>query len=327
MTPKKRALASIKATGTAPEAKPATLKSLEQRKHITHQGGDRWSLTKRGEAFLAGRLGGNLSHRPTGAAGAKGTGRSGKARRGFSPTRAGQRAQAKAEKEAAKARHQEEAKAYRRILPAYAVKVAPSDGSAITAEDVRYFREDGWNVAPAGTVPAKVGRALAGADRDRPAADETPFVWNPDPLGPRGKARAVVLHASAKLTAADVEGLRAAGWDVSAAPKALREHPAGKVERNPSHNPKTRAVKKARQWFGDDELVTEPKVLKGYKAPDCAVEIGTFVAIEYDSHKYDGKSRVYRHEFTKERRIFVSPDGSTIIVDPPFRVTKRGIEG
>jgi hypothetical protein len=102
--------------------------------------------------------------------------------------------------------------------------------------------------------------------------------------------------------------------------------------RNPGgygdHGPEERAaLKKAKAFFGNDALVTEPKPLRGYVAPSAAVEIGELVALEYDSHKFDGKSRIYRHDVTGKRKMFISIDGSTIIIQPPLKVTKRGIEG
>lgn len=84
---------------------------------------------------------------------------------------------------------------------------------------------------------------------------------------------------------------------------------------------------KALAWFGDENLLTEPRILKNYEAPQAAVEIGEIVAIEYDSNKFDGVSRIYRHDATRKRKLFISPDGATLIVWPPFKITKRGIEG
>ena len=87
-----------------------------------------------------------------------------------------------------------------------------------------------------------------------------------------------------------------------------------------------KAVKKASDWYGDPSLVTEPETVN-WKAPKSAIHIGRIVAIEYESDKFDGKSRIYRHEVTKSRELLVSPDGTTIIVLPGFKITKRGIEG
>lgn len=86
------------------------------------------------------------------------------------------------------------------------------------------------------------------------------------------------------------------------------------------------AVKKARAWFRDVSLVTEPEEID-WKAPEAAVHIGRIVAIEYESDKFDGVKRIYRHDVTKKRDLLVSIDGSTMIVVPGFKITTRGIEG
>jgi hypothetical protein len=87
------------------------------------------------------------------------------------------------------------------------------------------------------------------------------------------------------------------------------------------------ALKKARAFFDNDDLVTEPKALKSYRAPQAFVDIGFGVALEYDSDKFDGTPRIYRHDFTGKHRAFLSVDGSTLVFEPPWRLTKRGIEG
>lgn len=87
------------------------------------------------------------------------------------------------------------------------------------------------------------------------------------------------------------------------------------------------ALKKARDFFGNDELTTEPQRLKSYKPPTAFVDVGFAVSIAYDSEKFDGEPRIYEHEFTKKRRLLISVDGSTMIIDPPLKLTKRGIEG
>lgn len=92
------------------------------------------------------------------------------------------------------------------------------------------------------------------------------------------------------------------------------------------HKDIQKASKKAKAWYQDPSLVTEPEQIP-YNAPKAVVDIGNIVAIEYASNKFDGVTRTYRHDVTMVRRLCISPDGSTIIVDPPFKVTKRGIEG
>lgn len=86
------------------------------------------------------------------------------------------------------------------------------------------------------------------------------------------------------------------------------------------------AIKKAKAWFRDPKLVTEPEEVS-WNPPEAAVHIGRIVAIEYESDKFDGVKRIYRHEVTKKRDLLVSIDGSTMIVLPGFKITTRGIEG
>jgi hypothetical protein len=101
------------------------------------------------------------------------------------------------------------------------------------------------------------------------------------------------------------------------------------VKRNPEarRDPVVEAViAKAKDWFGDDSLLTPPELVD-YQAPKAAVQIGRLVAIEYESDKFDGKSRIYRHECDHAHELAVSIDGKTFIVFPPLRVTRRGLEG
>jgi hypothetical protein len=91
-------------------------------------------------------------------------------------------------------------------------------------------------------------------------------------------------------------------------------------------SPEEIATAKAFAWFGREDLLTAAETLD-WTPPQSAVEIGLIEAIEYASDKFDGTMRSYRHDVVKPRRMFLSPDGSTIVVLPPFKVTKRGIEG
>jgi len=102
-------------------------------------------------------------------------------------------------------------------------------------------------------------------------------------------------------------------------------------KRTPRKNPECpattqEAIQKARDWFGRDDLVTAPERIP-WTPPKAAVEVGTLVAIEYASDKWTGEETVYRHEFEQIRTMAISPDGSTIVVFPPFLITERGIEG
>ena len=185
------------------------------------------------------------------------------------------------------------------------------------AQDVAAYEDAGWNVFPAGSIPAKIGKPLAGLTRN-PDADLAAI------LGPSGAARAVVIQAATAMIDREiVNEFLESGFDVAAAPKRYRD-----LERNPSADSAAtrKAVAKARAWFRKDSLLTEPQTMP-YTPPGAVVEIGTILALEYASNKFDGRLRAYRHDVTQERRMFLSPDGSTIIVDPPFRITTRGIEG
>lgn len=103
---------------------------------------------------------------------------------------------------------------------------------------------------------------------------------------------------------------------------------AGALQRGLFANPKrgAKAIKKALAWNGRESLVTSPKNIH-VKDNLEFVEIGRIVAIEYESNKFDGKTRIYRHDVTKSRILHVSTDGTVLIVKPGFKITKRGIEG
>lgn len=100
-------------------------------------------------------------------------------------------------------------------------------------------------------------------------------------------------------------------------------------KRNPSTGQRAvrAALKKAEAFYGSDELVNEARELKSYVAPEAFIDIGELESIVYRSTKFDGVSRSYEHEVTRKRRLLISVDGSTMIVDPPLKITKRGIEG
>lgn len=87
-----------------------------------------------------------------------------------------------------------------------------------------------------------------------------------------------------------------------------------------------KAIDKARAWFRDSSLITNPEEMP-YTPPESVVLVGEIVAIEYASDKFDGTMRVYRHDVTGHRNLMISPDGGTLIVHPPFKITTRGIEG
>ena len=170
---------------------------------------------------------------------------------------------------------------------------------------------------------------------------------NPAPAPLQKKVYAAMIAAAKKNTALRVDEIakkiKAPSSSVAEAVQRLSSlgmvHEAGRdlfgacwLPGTPSRglfaNPsaKAKAEKKAKAWFGKESLVTKAQEID-WTPPESAVHIGQFVAIEYLSDKFDGTKRIYRHDVTKVRQMLLSPDGSTIIVDPPFKITKRGIEG
>lgn len=107
-----------------------------------------------------------------------------------------------------------------------------------------------------------------------------------------------------------------------------KKAPVKKVTKaKPERSPTKRAEAKGAAFFGHPKLATKARELKGYKPPEAAVHIGEIVSITYESTKKDGTKRLYKHDFTHHRDLYVSVDGSTFIVDPAPKLTKRGIEG
>ena len=172
------------------------------------------------------------------------------------------------------------------------------------------------NPAPA---PAKLQKRVFDAMK---ASAKKNVALRVDELAERIKAKVEDVAAAMRNLAA--MGLaHEAGRDLFG-PCWLPGAPSRGLFDNP--NPRAKAEKKARAWFGKDSLVTKAQEID-WTPPESAVHIGQFIAIEYLSDKFDGVKRIYRHDVTKVRQMLLSPDGSTIIVDPPFKITKRGIEG
>lgn len=351
-------LQQIDATGSTDGINARSLARFWAKGYL-EQNGAYVRLTRMGRAVANGRIGAagrgavdmSQANREAGKVGGMNSTRGHAARaaamRGSSTpkeTAAEKRERKAMEAEAAAAWQQEqtrEKKSIGKILPAYALKISLSNGGPITREHLNDLTGEGWQVLPSATAPGKVGRTLPGSVIESP--DDSPIFFNGDPLGPAGMARAVIVWTGHKLNAATVDAFRAAGWDVSAAPKRYRQEPA--PVKNPTKNPSpgerkhgphasaderiaaAAALKKARAFFGNDDLVTEPQALRSYRAPEAFVDIGDFIAIEYDSPKFDGTDRIYRHEGVRKRRCLLSIDGSTMVFDPPFKLTKRGIEG
>jgi hypothetical protein len=333
-------LRQIEETGTTQGIHPRSLARFREKGYLS---GD--TLTKKGRAVMLGNIGkvgrGAVDFDTANRAGrnSRDTG----ARAQVLAGQGGDRAAAKAEKERfaeLEAEHAEkqgkEQKTLEKIIGTYAVTIAPSDGSTMNAGNISDFAEAGWTVAPAPSAPARIGSRLAGSPREHFQGEES--FYNPsDPLGPLGEARAIVLRSELPLDLDTLTTIRHHGFDLTPAPMKMRKTPPKKTVKNPSPgemivgphaSAETRKMlAKALAWYGSKDLLTEPKLLKSYNAPEAVIEIGPFIAIEYESNKFDGKSRIYRHDITHHRKLYISADGSTIVIWPPLKITKRGIEG
>lgn len=154
-----------------------------------------------------------------------------------------------------------EDRAMARILPggkAFALKIARPDGGLFGPGDVEAFLRSGWQVHPAGTAPAKTGSALPAYPEVNPGDSMVRI------LGPELAARAVVIAGPDALTEDQVHAWRRAGYDVSPAPKALRERAA--VAANPSGAEQRKvyeALKKAKSPVGAERLGEVAKVAPG----------------------------------------------------------------
>lgn len=94
---------------------------------------------------------------------------------------------------------------------------------------------------------------------------------------------------------------------------------------------RTSAIKKSAEFFG-----FLPRRLHRIEIdwPKAAFIIGAGVRIDYASDKFDGKKRVYFHEFKPSSRVVIfaaekpQPNGDNIlIVKGKFRITDRGLIG
>lgn len=168
---------------------------------------------------------------------------------------------------------QAEDRAEARILgpsgKAHAIKIAKPSGT-FTPEDVKTFLEAGWEVHPAGTVAAKTGLALG-------AIAPWDVALNPSPdfaklLGPKLEARALVLaHSKPAFSSDKLHEFRRAGYDVAAAPKALRE--GRKAAANPSAGDEKRVYDALTKAAKRGEAPTPEDLAEALKeAPDTIAE-------------------------------------------------------
>jgi hypothetical protein len=109
--------------------------------------------------------------------------------------------------------------AYARVLGrsgrANAIKISPGDGSTLNRRALEELEAQGWQVWPGRTAPAVLGKSLE-------AFRENPTSRLDRALGEQGRTRAVVVVGNG-ITRETVDGFRESGYDVSPAPKELRE--------------------------------------------------------------------------------------------------------
>lgn len=86
------------------------------------------------------------------------------------------------------------------------------------------------------------------------------------------------------------------------------------------------ALKKAAAWYQDENLVDGVKTIRLPHTVE-AVEVGKLISITYESDKYDGKKRLWKHDVTGDKTLHISADGKVLVVLPGFQVTKQGIKG
>ncbi|MEI6415587.1 MAG: hypothetical protein WCP34_15190, partial [Pseudomonadota bacterium] len=247
MTPaQRRTLAELHKTGTT-AAQPRTMDLLMRKGYIVvHLDGSFLYLTKKGLRIVEGRAGGGLQEvKKKDLRAHFRTKKPARAKRDRATT-----AKEKKEHFASLEKHLESAERKRktslaRILGptgrASAVKIAKADGKPFTAADVEQLRELGWEVTGASSVTARPGTSgIPGVQ----FSDNDFTFTNPEPIGPNGTARALVIIGP--IDAAMVDDLSASGYDVTPAPKAIREG----TRRNPEI-PKTmdQAIKKKMDYL------------------------------------------------------------------------------
>lgn len=90
-----------------------------------------------------------------------------------------------------------------------------------------------------------------------------------------------------------------------------------------------RAVKLSKEFHGfDPRKIHEVKI----EWPKALVALGPCVRLDYYSDKFDGKGRIYFHEFEKPAAVYAAespqPDGTNLlIVHGRFRIKPEGITG
>jgi len=90
--------------------------------------------------------------------------------------------------------------------------------------------------------------------------------------------------------------------------------------------PGATALKKAKAWYQKESLVDGVQTIRLPHTVE-AVKIGKLISLTYESEKYDGRKRLWKHDVTGDKDLHISADGKVLVVLPGFVVTSQGIKG
>lgn len=240
---RRQALRTVDATGSLDGVHVVMARRFQAKGYIRKEGG-RVTLTKMGKAVMEGRIGkagrgavdmGSARHKAE-------RGWDGRRRKATGSSMAAhmtgdgtttrkrierdERAFFESEGDRLKAEWDKEQAAHRaavkRILGPQgvvsAVKIARADGTPFHRAELEALQTAGWEIHPGGTIAAQVGKALKGVRQ----SEFNPADALEKALGPESETRAVVLVAQG-ITEETLHQLRGAGYDLSSAPKRVRE--------------------------------------------------------------------------------------------------------
>jgi hypothetical protein len=109
--------------------------------------------------------------------------------------------------------------------------------------------------------------------------------------------------------------------------KQLGGRIGSKSRRNPLNADLTAVGALYRAFTGRAPGFIDVVKVETLKMPNVVAYLGELRALEYDSDKFDGKRRRYRHEFKRPRPTVVADEtGQLWIVGGGYKITERGIE-
>ncbi|MDP1832630.1 MAG: hypothetical protein Q8K67_11270 [Geothrix sp.] len=240
-------LRDIHDTGSVHGVHKVMLERFKAKGYIQQEKGGAWTLTKMGQAVMEGRIGkagrgavdmGSARYKaqrsgPGGRSGSRTKGRDmaaymlGDGVSALKKFEKEERKRFEADGDRLKAELDKEQAVYQTALTRIlgpkgttrAVKISRADGLPLHREDLTEFQAAGWEIHPGGTIAAQLGKALRGA---RLAQEFNPVDPLERALGPEGETRAVVLVAEG-ITEETLHQLRGSGYDLSPAPKRIRD--------------------------------------------------------------------------------------------------------